>query len=52
MLQNAGGILFALVLVLFSFLSYWLVWSLNGVGKSPTNAVQQQTKTKRVHRTF
>ena len=52
MMRNAGGILLALVLVLFSFLSYWLVWSLSGVGKSPANPVQQQAKAKRAGRTI
>jgi hypothetical protein len=35
MLDSAGGILLAFVMVLFSFLSYWVVWSLNGLGKEP-----------------
>jgi hypothetical protein len=34
-LNYAGEILFALGLVLSSLLSYWLVWTLNGLGKFP-----------------
>ena len=33
MLNHTGEILLALVMVLFAFLSYWLVWSLKGTGK-------------------
>jgi hypothetical protein len=32
MLNYAGEVLLALGLVLFSLLSYWLVWKLNGLG--------------------
>jgi hypothetical protein len=35
MLNYAGEVLLALGLVLFSLLSYWLVWKLNGLGKFP-----------------
>jgi hypothetical protein len=35
MLNYAGEILLAITLVLSSFLSYWLVWTLNGLGKFP-----------------
>jgi hypothetical protein len=35
MLNYAGEILLALGLVLSSLLSYWLVWTLNGLGKFP-----------------
>jgi hypothetical protein len=35
MLDYAGEILLALGLVLSSLLSYWLVWTLNGLGKFP-----------------
>jgi hypothetical protein len=35
MLNYAGEVLLALGLVLSSFLSYWLVWKLNGLGKFP-----------------
>jgi hypothetical protein len=35
MLDYAGEILLALGLVLSSFLFYWLVWTLNGLGKFP-----------------
>jgi hypothetical protein len=31
----AGEVLLALGLVLFSLLSYWLLWKLNGMGKFP-----------------
>jgi len=34
MLNHAGEILLALVMVLSAFLSSWLVWSLKGIGKS------------------
>jgi len=33
MVNHAGEILLALVMVLAAFLSYWLVWSLNGLGR-------------------
>jgi hypothetical protein len=35
MLNYAGEILLTLTLVLSSILSYWLVWTLNGLGKAP-----------------
>jgi hypothetical protein len=35
MLNYAGEVLLALGLILFSLLSYWLVWELNGLGKFP-----------------
>jgi hypothetical protein len=34
MLNYAGEVLLALGLVLFSLLSYWLVWKLNGLGEN------------------
>jgi type II secretory pathway component PulM len=46
MLENAGGILLALVMVLFLFLSYWLVWSLNGRGKEPREAKRKRLRAK------
>jgi hypothetical protein len=42
MLNYAGEILVAITLVLASFLSYWLVWTLNGLGKDPA-AEQHKT---------
>jgi hypothetical protein len=35
MLDYAGESLLAITLILSSFLSYWLVWTLNGLGKFP-----------------
>jgi hypothetical protein len=35
MLNYASEVLLALGLVLSSFLSYWRVWKLNGLGKFP-----------------
>jgi hypothetical protein len=35
MLNYAGEVLLALGLILFSLLSYWLVWKLNGLVKFP-----------------
>jgi hypothetical protein len=53
MLRDASGALLVLVLVLFSFLSYWLVWSLGGVGKLRRPAVQHANNAKgRTRRVF
>ena len=46
LLNFAGEILFAITLVLSSFLSYWLVWTLNGLGKVPRTAEQHKTRAK------
>jgi hypothetical protein len=46
MLNYAGEIPLAITLVLSSFLSYWLVWSLNGLGKVPRTAEQHKTRAK------
>jgi hypothetical protein len=46
MLNHAGEILLILSLVLASFLSYWLVWTLNGLGSVPRTAGQHKTGAK------
>jgi hypothetical protein len=46
MLNYAGEILLVLTLVLASFLSYWLVWTLNGLGSVPETAKQHNTRAK------
>jgi hypothetical protein len=46
MLNYAGEILLAITLVLSSFLSYWLVWTLNGLGKGPGTAEQHKTRAQ------
>jgi hypothetical protein len=53
MLRHAGGALLVLVLVLFSYLSYWLVSSFGGVGKLPRPRVQHAGDAKgRTRRVF
>jgi hypothetical protein len=42
----AGPILLALTLLLSSFLSYWLVWTLNGPGKSRETSRHYKRRTK------
>jgi hypothetical protein len=45
MLNYAGEILLVLTLILSSFLSYWLVWTLNGLGKpEPQGNSKQEGK--------
>jgi hypothetical protein len=46
MLNYAGEILLAITLVLSSFLSYWFVWTLNGLGSVPETAKQHNTRAK------
>jgi hypothetical protein len=46
MLNYAGEILLALTLILSSFLSYWLVWTLNGLGKFPEPESNLKQKKK------
>ena len=48
MLNHTGEILLALVMVLFAFLSYWLVWSLGlvrplGTENSPKTGAKGRT---------
>jgi hypothetical protein len=46
MLNYAGQILLVVSVVLASFLSYWLVWTLNGLGSAPRTAEQHKTRAK------
>jgi hypothetical protein len=48
MLNYAGEILLAITLVLSSFLFYWLVWTLNGLGKipEPQSITKQERRAK------
>jgi hypothetical protein len=46
MLDYAGETLLILSLILASFVSYWLVWTLNGLGGAPRTAEQHKTRTK------
>jgi hypothetical protein len=46
LLNYAGEILLTLSLILASFVSYWLVWTLNGLGGVPRTAAQHKTKAK------
>lgn len=46
MLNYAGEILLAVALVLSSVLFYWLVWTLNGLGKDPGTAWLHRTSAK------
>jgi hypothetical protein len=46
MLNYAGEILLILSLVLASFVSYWLVGTLNGLGSAPRIAEQDKTRAK------
>jgi hypothetical protein len=45
MLTYVGQILLVLMLVLASFLSYWLVWTVNGLGSVPE--LQSNTRQER-----
>jgi hypothetical protein len=48
MLNYAGEVLLGLGLVLSSFLSYWLVWTLNGLGKFPEPTTEPKQEKKGV----
>jgi hypothetical protein len=46
MIENAGGILLALELIVFSLVSHWLVWTLDGLGKEPRTAEEHGTRAR------
>ena len=46
MRENGGASLVALVMILFSFLLYWTVWSLKELTKRPKVAKQRGPKLK------